>query len=95
MTLNDKFFYVSLAMLITALVAAAQWDALALDQRDAAILDPLPVPSGDHAMGQADGRRRRSAPAVALAVNAFPTFDLSVDAVVQPAADDARPRCSG
>ena len=44
-TLNDKFFYVSLAMLITALIAAAQWDALALDQRDAAILDPLPVPS--------------------------------------------------
>lgn len=44
-TLNDKFFYVSLAMLITALIAAAQWDALSLDQRDAAILDPLPVPS--------------------------------------------------
>jgi hypothetical protein len=44
-TLNDKFFYVSLAMLITALIAAAQWDALSLDQRDAAILDPLPVPA--------------------------------------------------
>src|SRR5688572_8208492 len=42
-TLSDKFFYVSLAMLITALVAASQWDALSLDQRDAAILDPLPV----------------------------------------------------
>ena len=43
-TLNDKFFYMALAMLITALIAAAQWDALSLDQRDAAILDPLPVP---------------------------------------------------
>ena len=44
LTLNDKFFYLSLAMLMTALIAAAQWDALSLDQRDAAILDPLPVP---------------------------------------------------
>src|SRR5687768_15728096 len=43
-TLNDKFFYVSLSMLITALIAASQWDALSLDQRDSAILDPLPVP---------------------------------------------------
>jgi len=43
-TLNDKFFYLSLAMLITALIAATQWDALSLDQRDSAILDPLPVP---------------------------------------------------
>ena len=63
LTLNDKFFYVSLAMLITALVAAAQWDALSLDQRDAAILDPLPVPPGDRSLGQADRRgdaRRRA-----------------------------------
>lgn len=44
-TLNDKFFYMALAMLITALIAATQWDALSLDQRDAAILDPLPVPA--------------------------------------------------
>src|SRR5918994_1867886 len=43
LTLNDKFFYVSLAMLVTALTAAAQWDALSLDQRDTAILQPLPV----------------------------------------------------
>ena len=57
LTLNDKFFYVSLAMLITALVAASQWDALSLDQRDAAILDPLPVPAGDRSAGEADGRR--------------------------------------
>lgn len=44
-TLDDKFFYMALAMLLTALIAAAQWDALSLDQRDAAILDPLPVPA--------------------------------------------------
>ena len=31
LTLNDKFFYLSLAMLVTALVAASQWDALAID----------------------------------------------------------------
>ena len=43
MTLSDKFLYVSLAMLVTALVAAAQWDALAIDYRDAVILQPLPI----------------------------------------------------
>ena len=43
LTLSDKFLYVSLAMLVTALVAAAQWDALAIDYRDAVILQPLPI----------------------------------------------------
>ena len=39
LTLSDKFLYISLAMLVTALVAAAQWDALAIDYRDAVILN--------------------------------------------------------
>lgn len=46
LSLDDKFFYLALAMVATALVAAAQWDTLALDPRDAAILEPLPVPAG-------------------------------------------------
>lgn len=73
LTLNDKFFYVSLAMLVTALVAASQWDALSVDARDAAILDPLPIRAGTV--------RRAKITAVAIlgtgaavAVNAFPTF---------------------
>jgi hypothetical protein len=45
LSLNDKFFYLSLAMIATGLVAASQWDALAIDSRDAAILEPLPVPA--------------------------------------------------
>ena len=42
-SLDDKFLYISASMLIMALMAAVQWDALALDERDAAILGPLPV----------------------------------------------------
>ena len=72
-TLNDKFFYVSLAMLITALVAAAQWDALSLDQRDAAILDPLPVRPAIVRWAKLTAVAMLGA-AVALAVNAFPAL---------------------
>ena len=43
LSLSDKFFYMALGMIVTALVAATQWDALAIDARDAAILEPLPV----------------------------------------------------
>ena len=72
-TLNDKFFYVSLAMLITALVAAAQWDALALDQRDSAILDPLPVPASIVRAAKISAVTMLGA-VVAIAVNVFPTW---------------------
>ena len=72
-TLNDKFFYVSLAMLILALIAAAQWDALALDQRDSAILDPLPVPPWIVRASKVTAVAILGA-AASLAVNAFPTI---------------------
>jgi hypothetical protein len=72
-TLNDKFFYISLAMLLTALVAASQWDALALDQRDAAILDPLPVPPSIVRWSKLTAVAMLGA-AVAVAVNVFPTW---------------------
>jgi hypothetical protein len=42
-SLDDKFFYISLSMVTVALLAVAQWDALVVDARDSAILDPLPV----------------------------------------------------
>lgn len=73
LTLNDKFFYVSLAMLITALVAAAQWDSLSLDHRDAAILDPLPVRPAIVRWAKLTAVTMLGALA-ALAVNAFPTW---------------------
>src|SRR5262245_31316538 len=43
LSLNDKFFYLAFGMIVTALVAASQWDSLAIDARDAAILEPLPI----------------------------------------------------
>lgn len=73
LSLNDKFFYCSLAMLVTALTAAAQWDALALDQRDAAILQQLPVKAGTLRAAKLTAVALLGA-GVALAVNAFPTW---------------------
>ena len=72
-TLSDKFFYVSLAMLVSALIAASQWDALSVDQRDAAILDPLPVTTGTVRRAKVTAVAILGAGA-ALAMNAFPTF---------------------
>ena len=41
--LDARFFYIALSMVVCALLAVAQWDALVVDVRDAAILEPLPV----------------------------------------------------
>ena len=42
-SLDDKFFYIGLSMLVSALLAVSQWDALVVDVRDASILEPLPL----------------------------------------------------
>ena len=42
-SLNDRFFYIAVSMVVTALLAVTQWDSLVVDVRDAAILEPLPV----------------------------------------------------
>lgn len=42
-SLDDKAFYIGLSMLVAALLAVSQWDALAIDARDASILEPLPI----------------------------------------------------
>ena len=44
-SLDDRFLFTSASMLVMALVAVAQWDALALDARDTAALGVLPIPS--------------------------------------------------
>lgn len=44
--LNDRFLYIAVSMVVTALATLAVWDALGLDARDAAILGPLPIPRG-------------------------------------------------
>ena len=73
LTLNDKFFYVSLAMLLTALVAASQWDSLSLDQRDSAILDPLPVPPAIVRWSKLTAVAMLGA-AAAIVINIFPSI---------------------
>lgn len=72
LSLNDKYFYLALAMIVTALAAASQWDALAIDPRDAAILEPLPVPAGTIRRAKVSAVAVLGA-AVAIAVNAFPS----------------------
>lgn len=72
-SLDDKFFYLALAMIVTALVAASQWDALAIDPRDAAILEPLPVQPGTIRRAKLSAVAILGA-AVAIAVNAFPSI---------------------
>jgi hypothetical protein len=73
LTLSDKFVYVSLAMLVTALVAAAQWDALAIDYRDAVILQPLPIRPAVLRLAKLTAVAALGA-GVAVAVNIFPTI---------------------
>ncbi|MEP6783812.1 MAG: hypothetical protein ABI983_09085 [Acidobacteriota bacterium] len=73
LTLSDKFFYISLAMLVTALVAASQWDALSIDLRDAAILQPLPIRPVTLRLAKLTAVALLGA-GVAIAVNLFPTI---------------------
>jgi hypothetical protein len=42
--LDDRLLFTAASMLVMALVAVAQWDALALDPRDTAALGVLPIP---------------------------------------------------
>jgi hypothetical protein len=43
-SLDDRFLFISSSMLVMALAAVAQWDALMLDARDTAVLGVLPIP---------------------------------------------------
>jgi hypothetical protein len=45
-SLDDKCLYVGWSMAVMALLTLAEWDALALDVRDATILGPLPLKAG-------------------------------------------------
>ena len=42
-SLKHKYFFIALSMIVTALAATLQWDALGLDERDVANLGPLPI----------------------------------------------------
>ena len=58
---------------VTALVAAAQWDALAIDYRDAVILQPLPIRPAALRLAKLTAVATLGA-GVAVAVNIFPTI---------------------
>ncbi|MDP2321006.1 MAG: hypothetical protein Q8O42_16890 [Acidobacteriota bacterium] len=72
-SLDDKFFYLAFGMIVAALVAAAQWEALSIDPRDAAILEPLPVPAGTIRRAKLAAVAMLGA-TVAIAINLFPSF---------------------
>jgi len=73
LSLDDQYFYLALAMLATSLTASTQWDALAIDARDAAILEPLPVPAGTIRRAKMSAVAALGL-AVAIAVNLIPSF---------------------
>lgn len=43
-SLDDRFLFIASSMLMMAMAAVAEWDALALDARDTAALGALPIP---------------------------------------------------
>src|SRR4029079_16111566 len=44
--LSDLSLFAGASMIVMALAAVSEWDALGLDARDASILGPLPLPRG-------------------------------------------------
>ncbi|HZB26855.1 MAG TPA: hypothetical protein VE379_12010 [Vicinamibacterales bacterium] len=46
LAVDDRVLFITLSMIVMALVAVTTWDALSLDPRDTAILGPLPIERG-------------------------------------------------
>ena len=77
LALDHKYQFMACSMIVTALGASLEWDALSIDARDMAILGPLPVPAG------AMWRAKILAlvvflDAFAIAVNLIPTIGFPV-----------------
>jgi hypothetical protein len=70
-SLDDRFMFTSASMLVMALAGVVQWDALALDARDTAVLGPLPIPRAVIARAKF-AATALFASAVLLAWNFFP-----------------------
>jgi hypothetical protein len=71
--LDDRFLFTSASMLVMALAAVTQWDALVLDARDTAVLGPLPIPKAVIVRAKF-AATALFASAVLLAWNLFPTL---------------------
>ena len=72
-SLDDRFLFMSSSMLVMALAAVAQWDALVLDARDAAVLGVLPI-SRAVIVRTKFAATALFAAAVVVAWNLFPTL---------------------
>jgi hypothetical protein len=71
--LDDALFYVTISMLLLAIVAVVAWDGLALDARDEAILGPLPIPRATIVQAKLSAMAILAA-AVLIALNGPPTL---------------------
>jgi hypothetical protein len=71
--LDDALFYVTLSMLLLAIVGVVAWDGLALDDRDEAILGPLPIPRSTIVRAKLSAMAILAA-AVLIALNGPPTL---------------------
>ncbi len=71
--LDDSLLYVTLSMLLLAIVAVVAWDGLALDARDEAILGPLPIPRRTIVRAKLSAMALLAA-AVLIALNGPPTL---------------------
>jgi hypothetical protein len=71
--LDDALLYMTLSMLVLAIVAVVAWDGLALDARDEAILGPLPIPRGLIVRAKLSAMTLLAA-AVLIALNGPPTL---------------------
>jgi hypothetical protein len=85
--LNDKFQFMACSMIVMALVTTLQWDALALDARDYAVLGPLPIERAVLMRAKVQALFL-FAVSFAVAVNAMPTlfFPLALLSNLQVAA---------
>ena len=78
--IDDALLFISLSMILLAIVAVVAWDGLALDARDEAILGPLPIPRAT-IVGAKLAAMGALAGAVLLALNG-PSSVLHASAVV-------------
>ncbi|MEO5822653.1 MAG: hypothetical protein ABIT71_19265 [Vicinamibacteraceae bacterium] len=78
--IDDALIYVTVSMLLLAIVAVVAWDGLALDTRDEAILGPLPIPRSLIVRAKLSAMAALAA-AVLVALNGPPTLLHPISAV--------------
>jgi hypothetical protein len=82
-SLDDKFLYVGWSMAVMALLTLVEWNALALDVRDASILGPLPIEASTIFTAKAAALGMFACGSI-LVVNLLPTIIFSSAMVSTP-----------